>query len=120
MIRSLGLGVQTAGGGKNMGSTGPPPVPKSGPQAGLWLLAWAAHGPQATGAGSRLLYWPRGSAQGETERPERAVPGVGTGRVRAVPGMTVVGRGPGARARHGVPTAARGALIYKTRRGGHM
>lgn len=94
---------------KNAGYMGLSAMPKPGPQAGLWLPSWAAQLLQETGAGSRLLYWPTGSAQGEAEKPERVVPG--TGRVREVPGMTVVGRGPGARAGHGVPTAARGGFI---------
>lgn len=120
VIHSLGPGMLTTGGRKNSGSRGPPAVPKPGPQAGLRLPSWAAQEPQDTGTGSRLLYWPRGNAQGRAERPERAVPGMGTGRARAVPGMTVVGRGPDARVRHGVPTGAPGVFIYKTRRGGHM
>lgn len=117
-IHGLGPGMLTTGGHRNSGSMGPPAVPTPGPQVELRLPAWVTQGPQDTGAGSELLYWPRGHAQGGAERPERAVPGMGTGRARAVPGMTVVGRGPDARAKHGVPTAARGAFIYKTRRGG--
>lgn len=124
-IHGLGPGMLTTGGHRNSGSTGPPAVPTPGPQVELpqvelRLPAWLAQGPQDTGAGSGLPYWPRGSAQGGEERPERAVPGTGTGRARAVPGMTVVGRGPDARAKNGVPTAARGVFIYKTRRGGHV
>lgn len=110
----------TTGGQRNSESMGPPAVPMPGPQVELRLPAWVAQGPQNIGAGSRLPYWPRGSAQGREERPERAVPGMGTGRARAVPGMTVVGRGPVSMAKNGVPTTARGVFIYKTRRGGCM
>lgn len=119
VILSLGPGSLTAGGCKDTGST-EPAVPTPGPQAGFQLPAGAAQGPQDTGVGSRRLYWPRGSAQGGAGRPERAVPGMGTGRAGVAPGMTAVGRGPGAGARHGVPTAARGVFIYKTRTGRHM
>lgn len=118
VTHSLGPGTLATGGRKAPGSRGPPAVPTPGPQAGLRLPTWAAQEPQDTGTGSRLLYWPRGRAQGGARRPERAVPGMGTGRARAVPGMTVVGRGPDARARHGVPTGAPGVFVYKTRREG--
>ena len=45
---------------------------------------------------------------------------MGTGRAGAAPGMTTVGRGLSAGARHGVPTAVRGVFIYETRRGRDM
>lgn len=118
MIRSLGPGALTTGGRKNTGSAGTPAAPKPSLGAGLWLLTWAAQGPQDTGGGNRILYWPRGRVQGGAGRPERAVPGMG--RTGVVPGMAAVARGLGAGARHGVPTAARGAFIYKTRRGRRM
>lgn len=62
MIRSLGPGMLTIGGHKNMGSAGVPVAPKPGPSSRLQLPAWAAQGPQDTGAGIRLPYWPKGSA----------------------------------------------------------
>ncbi|EPY86654.1 hypothetical protein CB1_000303012 [Camelus ferus] len=62
VIRSLGPGVLTVGGRKNTGSAGALAAPKPGPPVGLRLPAWAAQGPQDTGAGSRFPYWPEGSA----------------------------------------------------------
>lgn len=118
MIRSLGPGALTTGGRKNTGSAGTPAAPKPSPRAGLWLPTWAAQGPQDTGAGSRIPYWPRGCAQGGAGRPERAVPGMG--RPGVVPGMAAVARGLGAGARHGVPAAPREAVIYKTKRKIHV
>lgn len=112
MIRSLGLGKLAAGGHKNTGSAGVPTEPKPGPGTGLQLPTWAAQGSQDTGAWSRLLNWPRGSAQGGAGRPERAVPGMGPSKARAAPGMAEVWEGPGTGTRHGIPTVLRGIFIY--------
>lgn len=112
MIRSLGLGELAAGGRKNTGSAGVPTEPKSGPRTGLQPSTWAAQGSQDTGAWSRLLYWPRGSAQGGARRPERAVPGKGPSKAGAAPGMAEVWGGPGTGTRHDIPTVVRGTFIY--------
>ena len=53
--------------------------------------------------------------EGGAGRQERAVPGMGTGRAEAAPGMTTVGTGLGTGARHGIPIAVRDVFIYKTR-----
>lgn len=39
---------------------------------------------------------------------------MGTGRAGVAPGMAVVDRGPGAGAKHGIPTPARGTVVYET------
>ena len=111
MICSLGPGMLTTVGRKNTGRAGASAVPRLGPPLGLRLPAWAAQGPQDTGAGIRLPYWPKGGAG----RQERAVPGMGTGRAEAAPGMTTVGTALGTGARHGIPIAVRDVFIYKTR-----
>lgn len=41
---------------------------------------------------------------------------MGTGRAGVAPGMAVVDRGPGAGARHDVPTPARGTVVYETQK----
>lgn len=41
---------------------------------------------------------------------------MGTGRAGVAPGMVVVDRGPGAGAKHGVPTPARGTVVYETQK----
>lgn len=114
VIRSRAPGMLTTGGRKKTGSTGTCGGLQL-PCAPSWPT-WPAQGPQDTGAGSRPPYRPRGSAQDGAGRLERAVPGVGTDRAGAAPGMTVVERGPGAGGRRGIPTPARGAVIYKTQR----
>ena len=78
MICSLGPGMLTTVGLKNTGRAGASAAPRLGPALRLRLPAWAAQGPQDTGAGIRLPYWPKGGAG----RQERAVPGMGTGRAR--------------------------------------
>lgn len=102
VICSPGLGALTAAGHRNTGSMGT--------WGGLQLPHGAAQGPQDAGAGSRPPYGPRGSTRGGTGRLARAVPGVGMGRAGAAPGMPVVDGGPGAGARRGVPTPARGMV----------
>ena len=62
MICSLGPGMLTTVGLKNTGRAGASAAPRLGPVLRLRLPAWAAQGPQDTGAGIRLPYWPKGGA----------------------------------------------------------